>query len=95
MAMLYCLRSSFGPETKLNQVESLYKSLSDNENINLKMPSFLWQGNLPNQASKIKRLLDIHLPWASVKLHLCSCRNTGADPDRCRDANAPVKIEKS
>jgi hypothetical protein len=32
------------------------------------MPSFLWQGNLPNRASKIKRLLarhDIHLPRAS------------------------------
>jgi hypothetical protein len=35
---------------------------------NLKMPSFLWQGNLPNRASKIKRLLarhDIHLSRAS------------------------------
>jgi hypothetical protein len=35
------------------------------------MPSFLWQGNLTNQASKIKRLLahhDIHLPWASGKV---------------------------
>jgi hypothetical protein len=34
------------------------------------MPSFL----LPNRASKIKHLLarhDIHLRWASVKLHLC------------------------
>jgi hypothetical protein len=31
--------------------------ISDNENINLKMPSFLWQGDLPNQASKTKRLL--------------------------------------
>jgi hypothetical protein len=44
------------------------KFISDNENINLKMPSFLWQGNLPNRASKIKRLLarhDIHLPRAS------------------------------
>ena len=53
---------------------STIKKLSDNENINLKMPSFLWQGNLPNRASKIKRLLarhDIHLPRASVKLHLC------------------------
>jgi hypothetical protein len=33
--------------------------------MNLKMPSFLWQGNLPNRASKIKRLLarhDIHFP---------------------------------
>ena len=32
------------------------------------MPSFLRQGNLPNRASKIKRLLarhDIHLPRAS------------------------------
>ena len=38
------------------------------KNINLKMPSFLWQGNLPNRASKIKRSLarhDIHLPRAS------------------------------
>jgi hypothetical protein len=40
----------------------------DNENINFKMPCFLWQGNLPNRASKIKRVLarhDIHLPQAS------------------------------
>jgi hypothetical protein len=32
------------------------------------MPSFLWQSNLPNRASKIKRLLarhDIHLHRAS------------------------------
>ena len=39
----------------------------DNENINLKISSFLWQGNLPNRASKINRLLacqDIHLPRA-------------------------------
>jgi hypothetical protein len=45
----------------------------DLANENIKMPSFLWQGNLPNRASKIKRLLachDIHLPWANVKLHL-------------------------
>jgi hypothetical protein len=51
-----------------------YKKLSDNENINLKMPRFLWQGNLPNRASKIKRLLarhEFHLPRASVKLHFC------------------------
>ena len=37
------------------------------------MSSFLWQGNLPNRASTIKRLLarhDIHLRRASVKLHL-------------------------
>jgi hypothetical protein len=37
------------------------------------MPSFLWQGNLPNRASKIKRLLachDIHLPWANVKFEM-------------------------
>jgi hypothetical protein len=27
----------------------------------LKMPSFLWQGNLPNWASKIKRLLARHM----------------------------------
>ena len=50
------------------------KNISDNEIINLKMPSFLRQGNLPNWVSKIKRLLarhDIHLPRASVKLHLC------------------------
>jgi hypothetical protein len=36
--------------------------------LNLKMPSFLWQGNLPNRASKIKRLFarhDIHLLRAS------------------------------
>jgi hypothetical protein len=39
------------------------------------MPSFLWEGNLPNGASKIKQLLahhDIHLPQASVKLHQSS-----------------------
>jgi hypothetical protein len=44
------------------------KIISDNENINLKMSSFLWQGNLPNRASKTKRLLachDIHLRRAS------------------------------
>jgi hypothetical protein len=32
------------------------------------MPSFFWQGNLPNRAGKIKRSLarhDIHLPRAS------------------------------
>jgi hypothetical protein len=49
------------------------KIIAANENINLKMPSFLWQGNLPNRASKIKRLLarhDIHLPRASVKLRV-------------------------
>jgi hypothetical protein len=37
------------------------------------MPSFLWQSNLSNRASKIKCLLphhDIHLPRTSVKLHL-------------------------
>jgi hypothetical protein len=75
MAMLYCLKSSFGPQkTKFESSTCTIKNLSDNENINLKMPSFLWQGNLPNRASKIKRLLarhDIHLPRASVKLHLC------------------------
>ena len=60
---------------KIESSTCTIKNLSDNENINLKMPSFLWQGNLPNRASKIKRLLDIHLPRASVKLHLCSCRN--------------------
>jgi hypothetical protein len=39
------------------------KIISDNENINLKMPSFLRQSN----SSKIKHFLarhDIHLPWA-------------------------------
>ena len=48
------------------------KKLSDNENINLKMPTFLWQGNLPNRASKIKCLLahhNIHLPRASVNCY--------------------------
>jgi hypothetical protein len=53
---------------------ALQKNLSDNENINWMMPSFLWQlDNLPNRASKIKQSLtrhDIHLPRASVKLHL-------------------------
>jgi hypothetical protein len=46
------------------------KNISDNENINLKMPSFLRQGNLPNRASKIKHLLarhDIHLPGQAGK----------------------------
>jgi hypothetical protein len=63
--MLYCLRSSFGPQKKnLNQVHAL-KNIYKHK---LKMPSFLWQGNLPNRASKIKCLLarhDIHLPQAS------------------------------
>jgi hypothetical protein len=58
----------------LNQVQlSDNKKLSDNKNINLKMPSFLWQGDLLNRASKIEHLLahhDIHLPRARVKLHL-------------------------
>ena len=75
MAMLYCLRSSFGPQkTKFESSPCTVKqNIFDNENINLRMPSFLWQGNLPNRASKIKCLLarhDIHLPQASVKLHL-------------------------
>ena len=73
MAMLYCLRSSFGPR-KTKFESSTCTIISDNENINLKMSSFLWQGNLPNRASKTKRLLachDIHLRRASVKLHLC------------------------
>jgi hypothetical protein len=46
------------------------KIMSGTENINLKTPSFLWQGNFPNQASKKKRLLarrDIHLRRASGK----------------------------
>ena len=69
-------RSSFDPQKKLNQVHACIKTFSDNENINLKMPSFLWQGNLLNRASKRKCLLarrDIHMPRASVKLklHLC------------------------
>ena len=57
--------------TKKNKFESstcTIKNVSDNENMNLMMPSFLWQGNMPNRASKIKRLLvrhDIHLPRAS------------------------------
>jgi light-regulated signal transduction histidine kinase (bacteriophytochrome) len=44
------------------------KIISVNENINLKIPSFLWQGNLPNRASNTKRSLarhGIHLPRAS------------------------------
>ena len=69
MAMLCCLRSSFGPQKqKLESSTCTLKNLSDNENINLKKPSFLWQGNLPNRTGKIKRLLachDIHLPRAS------------------------------
>ena len=50
---------------KKTKFESSINSTSD------KMPSFLWQGNLPNRASKIKRLLarhDIHLPRASGKV---------------------------
>ena len=42
------------------------KFIPDNENI--KMPIFLWQGNLPNRASKTNSLLagdDIHLRRAS------------------------------
>jgi hypothetical protein len=42
------------------------KFIPDNENI--KMPTFLWQGNLPNRASKTNSLLagdDIHLRRAS------------------------------
>jgi hypothetical protein len=68
MAMLYCLRSSFGPQKNFESSTCTINNLSDNENINLKMPSMLWQGNLSNRASKIKRLLarhDIHLPRAS------------------------------
>ena len=41
----------------VKQSSMYYKNLSDNENVNLKMPCFLWQGNLPNRASKIKCLL--------------------------------------
>jgi hypothetical protein len=44
-------------KTKFESSTCTIEILSDNENINLKMPSFLWQGNLPNRASKIKRLL--------------------------------------
>ena len=47
------------------------KFIPDNENI--KMPIFLWQGNLPNRVSKKNSLLagdDIHMRRASVKLHL-------------------------
>jgi hypothetical protein len=43
------------------------------------MPSFLWQGNLPNRGSTIKRLLachDIDLHRSSVKLHLCILSST-------------------
>jgi hypothetical protein len=42
------------------------KFIPDNENI--KMPILLWQGNLPNRASKTNSLLagdDIHLRRAS------------------------------
>jgi hypothetical protein len=59
-------------KTKFESSTCIIKKLSNNENINLKMPSFLWPGKLPNRASKIKRLLarhDIYLPRASVKLH--------------------------
>ncbi len=65
MAMFYCLISSFGPQKTKFEIKYRYMHY---KNINLKMPSFLWQGNLPNRASKIKCLLahhDIHLPRAS------------------------------
>jgi hypothetical protein len=69
MAMFNCLRSGFGLwPTKNKKYESsicTIKNLSDNEN----MASFLWQGNLLNRTSKIKRLLarhDIHLPRAKI-----------------------------
>jgi hypothetical protein len=67
-------RSSFGPqETKFESSTCTIKKLPDNENINLKMPSFLWQGNLSNRASRIKCLLarhDIYFSRANVKLNL-------------------------
>ena len=69
--MLYCVRSCFGSQKikfESSTVPCTIKKLSDNENINLKMPSFWWQGNLPKRASKIKRLLachNINLPQAS------------------------------
>ena len=66
---VYCLRCSFGPQkNNLKSSTCTIKKLSDSENINLKMTSFLWQGNLPNRASKMKRLLarhDNHLSRAS------------------------------
>ena len=70
MAMLYSASdlAVAHKKTKFESSTCTIEILSDNENINLKMPSFLWQGNLPNRASKIKRLLarhDIHLSRAS------------------------------
>jgi hypothetical protein len=71
MAMLYTTSDLALAHKKTKFESSIYtiKNLSDNENINLiKMPSFLWQDNLPNRASKIKRSLachDIQLPRAS------------------------------
>jgi hypothetical protein len=53
-----------GPQkTTFESSTRTIKNLSDNENINLKMPSFFWQGNLHNRASwatKIKCLLARH-----------------------------------
>jgi hypothetical protein len=44
---------------KIESSTCTIKNVSNSENINIEMPSFLWQGNLPNRTSKIKRLLDI------------------------------------
>jgi hypothetical protein len=49
---------SFGPQKNESSTCTI-KNVSDNENINLQMPSFLWQGKT-NRASKIKRLLAWH-----------------------------------
>jgi hypothetical protein len=51
------------------------------------MPSFLRQGNLPNRASKIKRLLarhDIHLPRANVKVEVKSVLRIGSAHNNVR-----------
>jgi hypothetical protein len=56
MAMLHCLRSSFGPrKTKFeSSTYTIKKFISDNENINLKMPSFLWQGKFAQSGKQDK-----------------------------------------
>jgi hypothetical protein len=59
-------------KTKFESSTCTIYCISDNENINLKMSSFLWQGNLPNRASKTSSLArhDRHLHLVSVKLQL-------------------------
>ena len=99
MAMLYCLRSSFGPQkTKFESSPCTIKqNISDNENINLKMPCFLWQGNLHNRASKIKCLLarhDIHFP-GTIKQNISDNENINLKmPSFLWQGNLPNRASK-